>query len=117
MVSTVFKGIISRLFGCILFSVSFHAKLISPCAGETETIYFGSGRKISPVSIEVSLWFLGCTWLPSCRLSNRYCTKSHIFSSTIASWFLGYSLLPVTHVPLYTLLRRICNSVLYVPMR
>src|SRR5256885_14408391 len=69
MVSTVARVIISRLLGCILFSPSFQAKLISPLCGETETIQPGNGRIINPFSNVSRLWFRGWGCILSCRLS------------------------------------------------
>src|SRR6266700_3566086 len=99
MVSTVARGIMSRLLGCILFSVSFHAILISLLCGETETMYLGSGRRINPFSSVSYLWFRGWGCILSCLLSKRYCTVSH-----------------VCLVPIYTGFLRIFRSVLYVPI-
>src|SRR6266516_6358435 len=100
MVSTVARGIISRLLGCILFSVSFHARLISPLCGETETIQPGNGRIINPFSNVSYRLFRGWGCMLSCLLSKRYCTVSHVCVSTMASWLPGYSLLPVFHLPI-----------------
>src|SRR5437868_12443547 len=106
----------SRLLGCILFSSSFHARLISPLLGETETIQPGNGRRMSPFSNVSYRWFRGWGCMLSCLLSKRYCTVSQVCLPKMASWFPGYSLLLVLHVPLYTGFLRICNSVVYVPI-